>query len=235
MNIFIGIVLIVAGIVICVLGWDAVIFMSTPTFKIFGIILVDIGIAGVFYHNVYSFIKQFFPDNLFACRILTVLPFVLLLVFFIIWLDVLEIVFESLGRYMSKKYDEKYVKHIIINTKNFSEILLKKDDKKKIIKNKTSIEIDKENYAMYISIEYDADKKLISLIEMIDYVFDNGDKICTMILENLEVNSLEIDTFCLLEVTIHCKYIELCCWIGLFDTIDFKLDWETKEYTVVKE
>ena len=23
--------------------------------------------------------------------------------------------------------------------------------------------------------------------------------------------------------------IDLCCWVGLFDTIDFKLDWETKE------
>ena len=82
---------------------------------------------------------------------------------------------------------------------------------------------------MFISIEYDADRELDSLIEMVDYVFDNDDKICTMILENLAVNSLEVDAFLLLEVTIYCKYIELCCCVGLFDTIDFKLDWETKE------
>lgn len=220
-----SIVLIIVGIVIIVWRDGEDISFRTPTFEILGAILIDIGIGGVSYNHVYSFIEPFFPDDLWLCRILTILLFVALLVFLVILIEA----FESLGKYTSKKYDKKYVTHLIIHTKNFSEVLLKKDNKKKIIKNKTSIDIDKENYDMCIRIEYDTDGELNSLIEMIDYVFDNGDKICIMILENLGVNSLEVDAFLLLEVTIYCKYIELCCCVGLFDTIDFKLDWETKE------
>lgn len=128
----------------------------------------------------------------------------------------------------NKNYHKNNVVSLSISTKNMNDIVLEKDNKKKIITNKTAMDIDKEDYTMFISIEYDADRELDSLIEMIDYVIDNDDKICTMILENLEVNNFKVDEL-VMDVTIYCKYIDLCCWVGLFDTIDFKLDWETKE------
>lgn len=229
MNIFIGIVLIVVGIVICVLGWDAVIIVSTDDFRLLGTILIFVGTMGICGNSAHDFVKQFFPDNLLLSGFITSLPFALVLVFFLVFMIPSDGIIDKIIERANKNYHKNNVVSLSISTKNMNDIVLEKDNKKKIITNKTAMDIDKEDYTMFISIEYDADRELDSLIEMVDYVFDNDDKICTMILENLAVNSLEVDAFLLLEVTIYCKYIELCCCVGLFDTIDFKLDWETKE------
>ena len=148
--------------------------------------------------------------------------------FFLVFMIPSDGIIDKIIERANKNYHKNNVVSLSISTKNMNDIVLEKDNKKKIITNKTAMDIDKEDYTMFISIEYDADRELDSLIEMIDYVFDNDDKICTMILENLEVNNFKVDEL-VMDVTIYCKYIDLCCWVGLFDTIDFKLDWETKE------
>lgn len=111
-----------------------------------------------------------------------------------------------------------------ISTKNAGDIKLEKDNKKNIINNQEIIDIHKENCDVLISIEYDASCELNRLIEMVDYFFDNLDKIYTMLLDELK-----IDYLLMLEVTIYSKYIELCCWKKWNDDCWLKIDWNSKK------
>lgn len=125
MNIFIGIVLIVAGIVICVLGWDAVIIVSTDDFRLLGTILIFVGTMGICGNSAHDFVKQFFPDNLLLSGFITSLPFALVLVFFLVFMIPSDGIIDKIIERANKNYHKNNVVSLSISTKNMNDIYIR--------------------------------------------------------------------------------------------------------------
>ena len=83
-QIILGVIFIVFGILIVVFGWNAVIFVGTDAFKIIGGILVFLGLLLSLYPYVRQCVIQYITQQWIWNSLISVLPFFLLFVLYLI-------------------------------------------------------------------------------------------------------------------------------------------------------